>query len=71
MNDHLAAKVVEFCERLRSVHKFNIGPREAIEGVRAMELVGLRDRRRVAAALRTVCCSKPQEIELFDRAFDA
>jgi uncharacterized protein with von Willebrand factor type A (vWA) domain len=71
MNDHLAAKVVEFCERLRSVHQFNIGPREALEAARAIELVGLRERRRVAAALRAVCCSKPEEIELFDRAFDA
>ncbi len=71
MNDNLAAKVVEFCERLRSVRKFNIGPREALEAARAIELVGLRDRRRVAAALRSVCCSKPEEIEPFDRAFDA
>ncbi|MGB8909493.1 MAG: hypothetical protein WCC84_12170, partial [Candidatus Cybelea sp.] len=71
MNDNLAAKVVEFCGRLRGVHKFNIGPREALEAARAIELVGVRDRRRVAAALRAVCCSKLEEIELFDRAFDA
>jgi uncharacterized protein len=70
MNDNLAAKVVEFCERLRTVHNFNVGPGEALEAVRALELVGIRERRRVAAALRAVCCSKPEEIELFDRAFD-
>jgi uncharacterized protein len=71
MNDNLAAKIVEFCERLRTVHNFNIGPGEALDAVRAVELVGLRERRRVAAALRAICCSAPEQIELFDRAFDA
>jgi uncharacterized protein with von Willebrand factor type A (vWA) domain len=70
-SDNLAAKIVEFCERLRTVHGFNIGPREAIEAVQVIEIVGVSERRRVAAALRAVCCSKPEEIELFNRAFDA
>ncbi len=68
---NLSEKVVEFCERLRSVHAFNIGPREAFDAVRAVEIVGLRQRRRVAAALRAICCGKPEEIELFNHAFDA
>jgi uncharacterized protein len=71
VSDNLSAKVAEFCARLRTVHGFNLGPREAAEGVRAIELIGVRDRRRVAAALRAICCSKPEEIELFNRAFDA
>ena len=71
MSDTLSAKIVEFCERLRTHHRFNLGPRESFEAVRALELVGIRERGRVAAALRAVCCSKPEEIELFNRAFDA
>lgn len=69
--DTLVAKTVEFCEQLRAVHGFNLGPREALEAVQALEIVGIRTRRRVAAALRAICCSKPEEIEPFDRAFDA
>ncbi len=71
MSVTLPEKIVEFCERLRSVHAFNIGPREAYEAVRAVEIVGLRERRRVAAALRAICCSTPEEIERFTRVFDA
>jgi uncharacterized protein len=70
-SDNLVAQVAEFCARLRTVHGFNIGPRETAEAVRAIELVGVRERRRVAAALRAICCSRPEEIELFDRAFEA
>ena len=69
MNETLAANVVEFCSRLRRVHEFNIGPREMQDALSAIELVGITDRARVAAALRAVCCSRPNEIELFDRAF--
>jgi uncharacterized protein with von Willebrand factor type A (vWA) domain len=69
MTETLAANVVEFCSRLRRVHEFNIGPREMQDALSAIELVGITDRARVAAALRAVCCSRPNEIELFDRAF--
>lgn len=69
MNDTLAANVVEFCSRLRRAHGFNLGPREMQDALRAIELVGITERVRVAAALRSVCCSRPDEIELFDRAF--
>lgn len=71
MSDHLAAKVVDFCARLRSEHGFNIGPRETRDALVAMELVGVATRSRVAAALRAVCCSRPEELPLFDRAFAA
>jgi len=70
MSDDLAAKTVEFCSRLRSDHGFNVGPREALEALQAIEIVGLERRPRVAAALRSVCCSKEEEIDVFDRAFD-
>lgn len=71
MSDDLAAKTAEFCGRLRTEHGFNIGPREAIEAVRALEIVGIAQRARVATALRAVCCSRPEEIAIFDRVFEA
>ncbi len=71
MSDNLVEKMVVFCRRLRSEHGFSVGPRETREALRAIETVGLPERARVAAALRTVLCSRPQEIEIFDREFAA
>jgi uncharacterized protein len=71
MSDNLTAKVAEYCSRLRSEHGFNIGPRETHEALQAIEVVGVAKRARVAAALRAVCCSRPEEVALFDRAFAA
>ena len=53
-NNNLAAKIVEFCERLRTVYGFNIGPREAIEAVQVIEIAGVAERRRVAATLNLI-----------------
>jgi hypothetical protein len=71
MNADLVAQIAEFCSRLRRHHGFTIGPREMEEAVRAVEIVGICERARVAAALRAVCCSRAEELELFDRAFAA
>jgi uncharacterized protein len=69
MSDDLTAKIAEFCRRLRTYHHFTIGPREMQEAVRAVEIAGVRERVRVASALRAVCCSRMKEREIFDRAF--
>lgn len=71
MSANLAAGVAEFCAHLRREHGFNVGPREAHDAMRAIECVGIERRERVAAALRSVCCSRPEEIEIFDRVFAA
>ncbi len=71
MRDDLASNVVEFCSRLRNEHGFITGPRETREALRALETVGVRERTRVAAALRSVCCSRPEDIALFEQAFNA
>jgi uncharacterized protein len=69
MSDDLVSKVVEFCAYLRREHAFNIGPRESLEALEALEIVDMRERSRVGAALRAICCSRPEEIEPFVRAF--
>jgi uncharacterized protein len=71
VGDELAVKTIEFCASLRRDHDFKIGSREALEAVRALEIVGIRERSRVAAALRAICCSKPEEVPIFNRAFEA
>lgn len=69
MSDDLVSKMVGFCAHLRREHAFSIGPRESLEAIEALEIVGVRDRTRVAAALRAICCSRLEEIEPFARAF--
>jgi uncharacterized protein len=71
MSANLGAGIVEFCARLRREHGFKVGPREARDAMRAIECVGIERRTQVAAALRSVCCSRPEEIAIFDRVFAA
>jgi uncharacterized protein with von Willebrand factor type A (vWA) domain len=66
----LASATLEFCEMLRREHDFTVGRAEMHDALRATEAVGVRERGRLRAALRAVCCSRPEEIEAFDRAFD-
>jgi uncharacterized protein with von Willebrand factor type A (vWA) domain len=69
MSETLTARVVEFCAYLRTEHGFSLGPGEVREAVGAIDVVGVEQRARVAAALRAVCCGRFDEIEPFDRAF--
>jgi uncharacterized protein len=69
MSDDLVSKMVDFCAHLRREHAFNIGPGESLEAVAALEIVGVRDRMRVAAALRAICCSRAEDLEPFARTF--
>jgi uncharacterized protein with von Willebrand factor type A (vWA) domain len=67
----LAANIASFCEVLRRAHGFVVGPGEAIDALRSVEAVGLADRERAQSALRLVLCASAEQIEVFDRAFDA
>jgi uncharacterized protein len=71
MSANLSAGIVEFCAQLRREHGFKLGPKEARDAMRAIECVGISRQTRVAAALRSVCCSRSEEIAIFDRAFAA
>ncbi len=66
----LASAVLEFCALLRDEHAFTLGRAEVHDALRAAELMVITDRSRVRAALRAVCCSRPDEIATFDRLFD-
>ena len=67
----LASATLEFCNMLRTEHDFTLGRAEVHDALRATEAIGLRERGRLRAALRAVCCTRPEEIPAFDRAFDA
>ena len=66
----LASATLEFCQLLRDEHEFRLGRAEVHDALRATEAIGIRERGRLRAALRAVCCSSPEEIATFDSVFD-
>jgi uncharacterized protein len=71
MSQDLAARVAAFCRDLRDAHGFTIGAAETRDALRVLEMLGVRERATVRAGMRAVCCSKVDEIEPFDDAFEA
>src|SRR5579859_2981775 len=67
----LSERVMAFCAALRSDLDFRIGQAEAHDALRAAEIVGIDELQTFRTALRLVCCSKREEVEVFDKAFDA
>ncbi len=67
----LSAAIIDFCGQLRRDLHFTVGHAEARDALRAAQIVGVADWQRVRDALRLVLCSKPEERELFNAAFDA
>ena len=70
MSEDLASNVVAFAAALRERHEFGIVPGQTHDALRALELLGISERSRVRAALRTVLCNKPEEVALFDDEFE-
>lgn len=66
----LASNVLAFCAVLRNEYGFDSGHAHAHDALRALERVGVRDPQRSRYALRMVFCSKADQLEAFDRAFD-
>jgi len=67
----LSANIIDFCSWLRSEFHFCVGHAEARDALRAVELVGIADPRRFRSALRLTVCTKPEELDIFESAFDA
>lgn len=66
-----AAGMTAFATLLRAEYDIPAGQPQAYDALRALDAIGIRDRDRVQTALRAVFCSKQEELERFDRAFDA
>lgn len=66
----LARGVLDFCTLLRNEADFTLGRAEVHDALRAADVVGITDRSRLRAALRAVCCSRPEDVAMFDRRFD-
>ena len=67
----LPGNLVAFCGVLRRDHGFRIGPGEAADAARALEMVGLRDERAVRNALRPILSMTVDNARAFDPAFSA
>jgi uncharacterized protein with von Willebrand factor type A (vWA) domain len=61
--------IIEFVDALRQ-NGLKVGASETLEGLRALELVGLVDRSMTQAALRSTLCKRQSDVEVFDRVFD-
>jgi uncharacterized protein with von Willebrand factor type A (vWA) domain len=70
MSDALLEGLVGFGRSLRD-EGAEVGPGRIVEAARALDAVGLRDRRDVYFALRQTLVSHHDELELFDRLFAA
>jgi uncharacterized protein with von Willebrand factor type A (vWA) domain len=67
----LPGNLVAFCGVLRRDHGFRIGPAEAFDAARALEIVDLRDECAVRNALRPILSMTVDNARVFDPAFDA
>jgi len=67
----LSATINAFVTNLREQHAFPIGHSETHDALAAVEIVGVADATRVRCALRLICCASPEQIAIFERAFDA
>lgn len=67
----LSEQIAQFCASLRRRHGFRIGVGETRDALRALDAVGAAEERRVRAALRAVICGRYQDIDVFEREFDA
>ena len=61
--------VIAFCAVLRREHGFRIGPGEAQDAGRALEVVDLSSERAVRDALRPILSATADDAMVFDRAF--
>ena len=67
----LPGNLLAFCGVLRRDHGFRIGPGEASDAARALEIVDLRDERAVRNALRPILSMTVDHARVFDPAFSA
>jgi uncharacterized protein with von Willebrand factor type A (vWA) domain len=65
----LISNVVSFCRLLRS-RGLLTGPREAVDALRALELIHVGDREEFRLALRTVLATSPEAQRVFDEVFE-
>ncbi len=66
---HLGKIIVEFCRFAREMG-LSAGVKESLDALRAIQSVGVEDRRTLKFALRAVCCSSKAEWDLFESLFE-
>lgn len=66
----ISERIAHFFALLREEHGFSIGQREVHDALRGLELLGISQRARTRAALRAIACGSPEQIAIFDAAYD-
>lgn len=66
----MEARIVDFCRLLRE-HGVRVSLAETMDGLRALECVGLGDRETVRAALRTATVKRQADLDTFEPLFDS
>jgi uncharacterized protein with von Willebrand factor type A (vWA) domain len=70
MSGDLVERTVGLCRQLRG-RGMTVTTAHAIDAVRALRCAGLESRERAYLSLRCVLVARPEEVEVFDEAFDA
>jgi uncharacterized protein len=65
----LPENLAAFCDTLRRIHGFRIGPRELQDAARALDVVGIDDERIVRNTLRPALSGTADDVAVFDAAF--
>ncbi|MBV8368280.1 MAG: VWA domain-containing protein [Candidatus Eremiobacteraeota bacterium] len=63
--------VAAFTAALRDEHGFGAGHAATRDALRAADILGVTEARRLRSAFRAVYCATPEEVARFDAAFDA
>ncbi len=66
----LSRRVLAFFGTLREEHGFGTSAGEARDALRGLEVLGISDAGRVRSTLRCVACGSPEQIAIFDAAYD-
>ncbi len=66
----LSRRVLAFFATLREKHGFGTSQREVHDALRAFDLLGISNPARVRAILRSIACGSPEQIGIFETAYD-
>jgi uncharacterized protein with von Willebrand factor type A (vWA) domain len=67
---NLSFRVLDFFETLRREHGFGTSQREVHDALHAFDLLGISNGARVRAIMRSIACSSPEQIGIFETAYD-
>jgi hypothetical protein len=70
LSSKLSLRVLDFFAHLRETHGFSVAQREVHDALRALDVLGVSNPARVRAAMRAVACSSPEQLGIFEDAYN-